>query len=134
VPIRLVTGKALKEKRSEIRITYRPEGDKGPNELVLRIDPGEGMELRLWAKRPGYDPRIEQRTLRMEYGQNDHLPPAYERVMLDAIRSDRSLFVTDDEILETWRILGPLQHAWSMSSDDLFFYKPGSDIDILIGP
>lgn len=132
VPITLATGKALKEKRSEIRITYRPEGDKGSNELVLRIDPGEGMELHLWAKRPGYDPRIEQRTLRMEYGQNDHLPPAYERVILDAIRSDRSLFVANDEILETWRILDPLQRAWSMPGDDLFFYKPGSDMNELL--
>lgn len=132
VPITLATGKALKEKRSEIRITYRPEGDKGPNELVLRIDPGEGMELHLWAKRPGYDPRIEQRMLSLEYDKGERLPPAYERVILDAIRSDRSLFVTNDEILETWRIIDPLQHAWSMSSEDLISYKPGSNMGALL--
>lgn len=132
VPIRLATGKALKEKRSEIRITYRPEGDKGPNELVLRIDPSEGAELHLWTKRPGYDPRIERRMLSLEYNKGERLPPAYERVILDAIRSDRSLFVTDDEILETWRILDPLQHAWSMSTDDLFFYRPGSDMNEML--
>lgn len=132
VPILLATGKALKEKRTEIRITYRPEGGKGPNELVLRVDPSEGMELHLWAKRPGYDPRIEQRMLSLEYDKGERLPPAYERVILDAIRSDRSLFVTNDEILETWRILDPVQRAWSMSTDDLMFYKPGTDIGTLI--
>ncbi|HSX32232.1 MAG TPA: hypothetical protein VLF43_03150 [Candidatus Saccharimonadales bacterium] len=51
----------------------------------------------------------------------------YGRVFLDALASKRALFTSSDEVLESWRILQPIQHAWSMASDDLVYYVPGND-------
>ncbi len=132
VPITIATGKAMKEKVTEIRITYRQDEGEESNELLLRLQPNEGVELGLWAKRPGYERQIEKRSLHFSYKEDERLPEAYERVFLDAIKSDHSLFTTDAEILETWRILDPIQRVWEMSADDLIIYKPGSDIANLL--
>jgi glucose-6-phosphate 1-dehydrogenase len=57
------------------------------------------------------------------------LPEAYERVFVDAIRSDRSLFTTSEEVLETWRILEPVQKAWDMNTSNLVLYERGVSPD-----
>ncbi len=128
VPITIRTGKAMKDKNTEITITYQSPAGTEVNQLKLHLQPNEGVELCLWAKQPGYDQDIEKRSLQFTYTANERLPEAYERVFLDAIKSDHSLFVTDEEILETWRILDPVQRAWSMSSHDVISYEPGTDI------
>jgi glucose-6-phosphate 1-dehydrogenase len=128
VPITLATGKRLKERATEIHITYRQEGEREANELILRLQPDEGVEMCLWTKRPGYEQQIEKRSLQFSYKEDERLPEAYEHVFLDAIRSDHTLFATSEEVLETWRILNPMQQAWEASPDDLKLYKPGSDI------
>jgi glucose-6-phosphate 1-dehydrogenase len=61
--------------------------------------------------------------------QFDVSPEAYEQVLLDALKSDQSLFTTSEEVLESWRILEPVQKAWEMNKDDLIIYKPGSTIN-----
>ncbi len=134
VPITLTTGKALDRKATEIRLYYRQNGDpNAANQLILRIQPHEGIELCLWAKRPGYDRQLQRVPLDFTYSHHfDGLPEAYERVLMDAIRSDRSLFASSDEVLASWRILAPLQHAWSLSDEDLRFYEPGSTPDTII--
>jgi glucose-6-phosphate 1-dehydrogenase len=53
-------------------------------------------------------------------------PDAYERVLIDAVRGDHSLFATSDEVLESWRILQPVLDVWEQGSDDLVIYQPGS--------
>jgi glucose-6-phosphate 1-dehydrogenase len=132
VLITLITGKALRKKTTEIRIRYRQEDARDINELILRLQPNEGVELRLLTKQPGYEQQVEERPLHFAYHESERLPEAYERVFLDAIRSDHSLFATGDEILETWRILDPVQRAWEMASNDLGSYKKGSDINTLL--
>lgn len=133
VPVRLITGKALDKKITEIRIHYRQEETGESNQLVLRIQPHEGIEVALWSKRPGYDRQLEQVLLDFTYTEYfDQLPEAYEQVMLDAIRSDHSLFASSEEILASWRILAPIQHAWSMSDDDLLHYVSGSSPDVIL--
>jgi glucose-6-phosphate 1-dehydrogenase len=129
VPIKLATGKALKDKNTEIRITYRKEDCERPNELTLTLQPNEGVDLCLWAKKPGYDQQIEKRSLRFNYKEDERLPDAYERVILDVIKSDHTTFTTSQEILETWRILDPVQKSWERSSDDLVIYRHGSDVN-----
>ena len=127
VPIRLITGKALDRKATEIRITYKQDSEGEANRLVLHIQPNEGVEIDLWAKKPGYD--REQEKLSLDFMYSNHfpdLPEAYERVFVDAMRSDHSLFTGSDEVLETWRILDPVQKAWEMDSDDLLYYESGS--------
>ncbi len=130
VPITLTTGKALSEKTTEIRVTYRQDTAEEANMLTLRIQPNEGIEIDLWAKRPGYESELQKVPLNFSYANHfTKLPEAYERVFMDAIRSDRALFTTSDEVLETWRILEPVQHAWDMENDTLHFYKNGSSAD-----
>jgi glucose-6-phosphate 1-dehydrogenase len=129
VPITLTTGKALHEKVTEIRIIFKQEDTHEANQLVMRIQPNEGVEVYLWAKRPGYEQDLQQVTLDFSYSQHfagANLPDAYERVFVDAMRSNRSLFTTSEEVLETWRVLDQVQHNWEMHTDDLIAYKPGS--------
>lgn len=131
VPITLATGKALSEKSTEIQITFKREETGEANQLVLRLQPNEGIELYLWAKRPGYERELQHVTLDFSYQQHfagAALPDAYERVFMDAMRSDHSLFTTSDEVLATWRVLDPVQQAWAMHTGDLVPYKPGSTI------
>jgi glucose-6-phosphate 1-dehydrogenase len=129
VPITVLTGKAMKEKKTEIRIVYRRDGEREANELILSLQPNERVEVRLWAKRPGYERQLEKRSLRFSYEEDERLPEAYERVLLDAIKSDHSLFATGEEILETWRILDSLQRGWEMAgAEGLVTYQRGSDI------
>lgn len=132
VPITLATGKALSEKSTEVRVRYKRDGSNEANELILRLQPNEGAELHLWTKRPGYDEKLEQRALTFAYTADERLPEAYERVFLDAIRSDHRLFASGEEVLQTWRILDPLQKAWEMSDgSDIQRYEPGTAIGSL---
>jgi glucose-6-phosphate 1-dehydrogenase len=130
VPITLITGKALDRKTTEIRLKYRQDTAEEANMLTLRIQPNEGVEIDLWAKRPGYDSDLQKVPLNFAYAHHfDSLPEAYERVFMDAIRSDRSLFTTSEEVLESWRILEPVQRFWEMQEDDLYAYERGSSPD-----
>lgn len=127
VPIKLITGKALDKKTTEVRIFYRQEDTREANELVLRVGDHEGVGICLWTKRPGYDHATEQHPLDFSYSQHyAELPEAYERVFVDAIRSDHSLFASGREVLAAWQILEPLRRHWENNSDDLVFYKPGA--------
>lgn len=124
VPIHLTTGKALPEKTTEIRIHYKQEHAEEANTLILHIQPNEGAELDLWAKEPGYDSKLQKLPLSFSYSNHyEDLPEAYERVLLDAMKSNHSLFTTSDEVLETWRILDPIQKHWGMSTDLLQYEK-----------
>lgn len=126
VPIRLITGKALSEKYTQIRITYKKDEQHEANELVVNIQPDEGIMLSTWAKVPGYDRRIEKHELKLRFQEHyETLPDAYEQVLLDAIHSNHSLFTSSDEVLETWRIIDPIQKAWNMSDSDLSMYPKG---------
>jgi glucose-6-phosphate 1-dehydrogenase len=126
VPITLMTGKALPQKTTEIRIRYKQAHAEEANTLIMHIQPNEGVEVDLWAKQPGYDRKLQKFSLAFSYSNHfADLPEAYERVFLDAMRCDHSLFTTSDEVLETWRILNPVQHHWAMS-DDIMQYEKGT--------
>lgn len=128
VPITLTTGKALDRKRTEIRIRYRQEDSLHANELIMHVQPNEGVTLQMWVKKPGHEHELQELPLDVAYEQHfSQLPDAYERVLADAMLSNRALFTTSEETIASWRILEPVQKAWEMSSDDLFFYKPGED-------
>lgn len=133
VKIRLTTGKALKEKFTEIKILYKKDYDHESNELLLRLQPDEGISFSVWAKRPGYEHQVSRHALNFSF--KDHyfaLPEAYEQVLFNAINSDHSLFSSSEEVLETWRILDSLQKAWTSSTYDLIFYEKGSRIEEII--
>lgn len=62
------------------------------------------------------------------------LPDAYEQVLLDALRSDKTLFATSDEIVAAWKVLEPLQQAWSMDPEKLVLYPRGSSLEEITTP
>jgi glucose-6-phosphate 1-dehydrogenase len=128
VPIRLITGKALAHKTTQICITYKKDHGLESNMLVITLQPNEGVELCLWTKVPGYEWRVEQHAMHMAFKDYfTDMPEAYEQVLVDAMKSNRTLFTSSDEVLETWRILQPVQQAWAMSdAADLVSYEPGS--------
>lgn len=130
VPITLTTGKALKNKLTEIKIRYKKDKENESNELLLRIQPNAGMEFGVWAKIPGYEHKLSRHTLNFNFEEHyGELPEAYEQVLFNAINSDHSLFTSSKEILETWRILNLIQQSWKNSTNDLIIYKKGSTIE-----
>ncbi|MEO5628079.1 MAG: glucose-6-phosphate dehydrogenase [Candidatus Saccharimonadales bacterium] len=128
VPIRLIAGKALKSQFTEIRLSFRGEGNTEANLLTLRIQPDERVQICIWVKKPGYQQELQQIPLSFTYKNNfnDKLPSAYERVFVDAMRSEHNLFTTSQEVLSSWRILAPTQSAWQGGSADLRHYDKGS--------
>jgi glucose-6-phosphate 1-dehydrogenase len=134
VPIVLTTGKNLDRKYTEVRIHYRQEDASEANQLVLRIQPKEGIELALWSKQPGYGRELEPVRLDFDYGSADEqLPEAYEQVFLDAIHSNHTLFTSYEEVLSSWRLLQPILDTWSVcDNSDLVMYKPGTSITELL--
>ena len=130
VPIRLITGKSLDAKLTEVRVHFKKTDSVEANTLTLCIQPEEGVEIDLWAKQPGYGQDLRHLPLTFNYAAGvKHLPSAYERVLIDAMRSRASLFATSDEVLETWRVLQPVIDHWNMNDKDLRLYKPGSTIE-----
>lgn len=133
VPIVLTTGKALDKKFTGIRILYKKDESHEANELVLKLQPDEGIELGLWAKQPGYDYKVEQHPLKFNFQEYyTTLPEAYEQVLFNAINSDYSLFTSSEEVLETWKIIDPIQKSWEMSVDDLIIYQTGAAVDTVL--
>jgi glucose-6-phosphate 1-dehydrogenase len=134
VPIYLATGKNLDQKLTQIRINFKRSSASEANTLILRIQPREAVELDLWVKRPGYERDLQKKTLSFYYEQEfkDRLPDAYEQVLVEAMRSSRTLFTSNDEVLASWQILQPVLARWSMSADNLHFYKPGSSAEEIL--
>ncbi len=138
VPMVLRTGKRLARKVTEIAVTLKPvphlafrhEGSLGvrPNVLVLTVQPNEGVSLSIGAKIPGT--RMAIRPVQMEflYGASflSQSPEAYERLILDAMRGDATLFTRNDEVEAQWRIIDPIIAAWEKSDSRPVPYEAGS--------
>lgn len=132
VPLVLATGKGMSEKTTEIRVHFRKTHEAQTNCLTFHIQPHEGVEIELFTKRPGYDHELETQNLSFMYPDETTLPDAYEQVIVDAIRSRKSLFATSEEVIRSWEILTPIQQAWAKNSEDLILYKIRSDLQELI--
>jgi len=126
VPLTLVTGKGMDVKTTEVRIYLRKKSDARSNRLTFRIQPNEGVEIELFAKKPGYERKVESKNLSFVYPEDEILPDAYEQVIVDAIRSNKSLFASSSEVLYSWSILQPILDAWSMDASNLRQYPVGS--------
>ena len=125
VALRIITGKSLNAKETIIRLTLRGES---AGKLIIRIQPDAGIELGLKLKAPGYSDETIDRTLSYTYNDKSdgEQVEAYERVFLDAIRSDHHLFVSSEEVLTSWEILSPVQQAWNGNCDGMISYEVGS--------
>jgi glucose-6-phosphate 1-dehydrogenase len=138
VPFYLRTGKRLARRLTEIAVILKPvphlalqqSGSVGvqPNEVVLTVQPDEGVSLSLGAKIPGPRMRIRPVNMEFRYGTSflSESPEAYERLILDAMRGDASLFTRVDEVEASWAICDPILKAWSAMSGPLPTYPAGS--------
>ncbi len=138
VPFYLRTGKRLARKVTEIAITLKPvphlafsqEGSLGvqPNQLVLTLQPNEGVSLRLGAKIPGTRMIIRPVNMEFLYGTAflSQSPEAYERLITDAMRGDATLFTRNDEVEAQWRICDPIVKAWGSTPGPVPTYEAGS--------
>ena len=138
VPFYLRSGKHLKEKLSQITIEFKkpphllfPSTDGGltANMLVLYLQPHEGLHWRFEAKVP--DTVAQLRSVDMEFHYEEAfgktaLPDAYERLLLDTITGDASLFTRADEVETAWALIDPITEAWEAQKRPLAFYEPGS--------
>lgn len=134
VPVTVRTGKALADRRTTVTFTFKGNSDgSGGNQLQFRIQPDEGIALKLLAKKPGFD--HELLPVAMDFSYDEHFegphPGAYERVLMDAIRGDRTLFASSQEVLAAWRVVNEVVLAWQQNSEGLQVYQPGTPIDEL---
>ncbi|MDA8590729.1 glucose-6-phosphate dehydrogenase [Luminiphilus sp.] len=138
VPFYLRTGKRLPEKVTEIVIQYKNlphnifgEGTTIPNKLVIRLQPNEGIELSMVSKKQSLKQRmsLQSHLLDLDFREGsdlDRIPDAYERLFLDAIQGDQSLFVGRDEIEESWRWCDGLIAACEDQAVPALPYQAGS--------
>ncbi|MBL8090834.1 MAG: glucose-6-phosphate dehydrogenase [Anaerolineales bacterium] len=147
IPFYLRSGKNLAEKQSQIIIQFKepplamfPMQTMKPNMLVLFLQPDEGVHLRFEAKAP--DKVNETRSVDMEFRYDEAfgktaIPESYERLLLDAIQGDASLFTRADEVETAWSIIDPILQTWEAhQTPPLAVYKPSSwgpaEADVLL--
>jgi glucose-6-phosphate 1-dehydrogenase len=131
VPIRIISGKGLAEKKTEISIKFGENNSKATNTLIFRIQPNEGIHIELRVKEPNLERVIADANMDFSYSEAFKIdtshPTAYERVLADAFKGDRTLFATSDEVLASWRVIEPVIEAWKDNDDDLISYEMGAD-------
>jgi glucose-6-phosphate 1-dehydrogenase len=115
-------------KRAPLVLFNRETNDD--NVLVIRIQPDEGISLRMQAKMPGTSFRIEPVKMDFHYGTSfgKASPEAYERLLLDAMSGDATLFARRDEVEQAWAFIDSIENAWGSKTGatDLLFYAAGS--------
>jgi glucose-6-phosphate 1-dehydrogenase len=138
VPFLLRAGKRLARQVTEIAIMLKPvphlafsqEGSLGikPNQLILTVQPNEGVTLQLGAKIPGTRMAIRSVNMEFLYGTAflSQSPEAYERLIADAMRGDAALFTRNDEVEAQWRICEPILDSWAASPERPPPYAAGS--------
>ena len=139
-PFYLRTGKRLRARASEIAITFKEPphsifADSSAwkeNVLVIRLQPNEGMELMMMIKEPGPGGmRLMQVPLDMSFAdalgdEAEDVPDAYERLIMDVIRGNQTLFMRGDEVEAAWAWTDPIIQGWEARGDKPQVYDPGS--------
>jgi glucose-6-phosphate 1-dehydrogenase len=136
VPIYIRTGKRLPKRCTEVTVQfkrvphqlYKPSETQGlvPNRLTIRIQPDEGISMKIASKVPGASSKLA--SVDMGFTYNDafdiELPDAYERLIADCITGDSTLFIRRDEIEESWRIVDSITSAWQKTGADKIYPYP----------
>ena len=143
VPFYLRTGKRMQQRYSEIVIQFRAvphdvfstaaSGQRGtppePNRLVIRLQPDEGVRMRLMTKEPGPGGmRLRSVPLDLAFADefDQRFPDAYERLLLDVVRGNRALFMRRDEVEAAWHWVEPIIEAWRESGENPRPYQAGT--------
>lgn len=139
VPFYLRTGKRLPAKVSTIILQFRPvphrafpdeaAPDWRPNQLIVRVQPNEGIDMWMQAKQPGVEMRLGQVDMHFRYREafgDTPLADAYETLLLDVLQNDPTLFMRADQIEAAWRVVMPVLEGWTAIADDLAGYQAGT--------
>jgi len=138
VPFYLRSGKRLANRVSEIVVAFRPiphsvfdrsAGHITPNRLIIRLQPDEGVRLLLMIKDPGPGGmRLQHVPLDMSFASvfNVRNPDAYERLLMDVVRGNQTLFMRRDEVEAAWTWVDPILDAWAGSSEPPKPYTSGT--------
>ncbi|GGJ79374.1 glucose-6-phosphate 1-dehydrogenase [Pilimelia anulata] len=148
VPFYVRTGKRMPSRVTEVVLQFqRPPHlpiaaaqvqEMEPDALILRIQPDEGITLRFGAKVPGHAFRVRSASMDFSYGDTfrEESPEAYERLLLDALVGDPTLFIRSDEVAQCWRIVDPIISRWADDDRPIPTYEAASwgptDADRLI--
>jgi glucose-6-phosphate 1-dehydrogenase len=135
VPFYLRAGKRLAKRVAEVVLHFKelPHGLFGkaggePNSLVMRIQPDEGISLRFATKVPGQGMAIREVAMDFRYGTEfgSSTPEAYERLILDAMRGEATLFTRADEVEAQWQFIDPILQGWSAYDAPFAEYEAGT--------
>ncbi len=132
VPFYVQAGKRMPKRVTEVQIQFKaiPEvlfarldsSSLKPNRLTIRIQPDEGASMEIISKQPGPQMNVQPVRMDFKYGSAFDTPirDAYERLILDAVRGDASLFARNDEVEEAWSVINPILDAWKNLTCPLF--------------
>lgn len=139
VPIYLEGGKRLKESKVEAVITFRhpvpclcpmEKGEHYHNTLRYRIQPQEGIFASFLVKRPGQELVLEEKDFVLDYAgsysKESFLDP-YERLLLGVVQGDQTLFVSTEEILQSWKFIDPIVARWKKEIPEMQLYSPKAE-------
>ena len=138
VPFYIRTGKRMANRVSEIVIQFRAiphsifdhaEGAPKANKLVIRLQPNEGVKLLMMIKDPGPGGmRLREVPLNLSFAQTfaERTPEAYERLLLDVVRGNQTLFMRRDELEAAWKWVDPIREAWDHSTEATQPYTAGT--------
>ncbi|MBW6496997.1 MAG: glucose-6-phosphate dehydrogenase [Bacteroidales bacterium] len=138
VPFYIRTGKHLPTKVTEAVIHFKPTphhlfAQKGScdtcNQLIIRIQPDEGILIRFAMKTPGAGFRVENVSMDFHYSDlsNVRIPDAYERLLLDSMTGDSTLYARIDAVMAAWKFIAPIQNAWKNNPEiPVYGYPAGS--------
>ena len=128
VPFYLRTGKRLPRRVTEIAVVFKrapplpfaktDPAELGPTQLVVRVQPDEGITLRFGSKVPGSAMEVREVSMDFLYGASftESSPEAYERLLLDVLLGDRTLFPDHNEVEASWRVIDPLEEFWATTT------------------
>jgi glucose-6-phosphate 1-dehydrogenase len=132
VPFYIRAGKRLPRRVTEIAVLFKTaphlpfhQADVemlGNNQLVIRVQPDEGVTLKFGSKVPGTQMEVRDITMDFQYGEafTDSSPEAYERLILDVLIGDRTLFPDAAEVEQSWQVVDPLEEAWAGTQPETY--------------
>jgi glucose-6-phosphate 1-dehydrogenase len=137
VPFYLRTGKRMADRLAEIVVRFKPiphsifnqpTSSFQPNSLVIRLQPDEGLSLNLMAKTPGDSMRLKQAELELDFREQFKTPrmDAYERLLLDVLRGQQTLFMRGDELEAAWEWVEPILKYWEQDDTNPIPYSAGT--------
>lgn len=138
VPFYIRTGKRLPTKVTEVVVHFKPtphglfqqdEFCRNCNQLIIRIQPDEGILLKFGMKQPGAGFNVKNVTMDFHYADlsDVHLPSAYERLIYDVMMGDSTLYARADAVEAAWKFVAPIQKAWTHNQDiKIYGYPAGT--------